>query len=112
MFNFQHISYMVISGILTVILLTLAGIFVKDQRSKNCILKWAAVVTVAIHYSDLWVDYFLTGGNAYITSVHLLPVYPCNVMMWMLLIAALMKASSVVAPSFNACSDLPPKAFA
>lgn len=91
MFNFQHISYMVISGILTVILLTLAGIFVKDQRSKNCILKWAAVVTVAIHYSDLWVDHFTCGGVATIENNHILPVYPCNVVMWMLLIAALLR---------------------
>ena len=80
---------MVISGILTVALLVLAKVFVKNERTKNSILKFSAIITVAIHYSSLWVDYFTTGGNALIENNQILPVYPCNVVMWMLLIAAL-----------------------
>lgn len=91
MFNTQHILYMVISGMLTVVLLTLANIYVKEEKTKNFILKFSAIITVAIHYSNLWVDYFMTGGNATIENNQILPVYPCNVVMWMLLIAALIQ---------------------
>lgn len=89
MFNLQHILYMAISGALTVVLLVMAHVFVKDERTKNYILKFSAIITVAIHYSNLWVDFFTTGGNAVIENNHILPVYPCNVVMWMLLIASL-----------------------
>lgn len=88
MFNAQHIGYIVISGILTAALLTLADVFVKDEKSKNRILNFFAIATVLIHYSNLWVDYFASGGSASIENNHILPVYPCNVVMWMLLIAA------------------------
>jgi hypothetical protein len=44
-----------------------------------------------IHYSSLWVDYFVSGGNATIENNQILPVYPCNVVMWMLLIASLLQ---------------------
>lgn len=91
MFNTQHILYIVISSILTVLLLALAGVFAKDDRSKNFILKFSAILTVAIHYSNLWVDFFMTGGNATIENNHILPVYPCNVVMWMLLVASLIQ---------------------
>lgn len=79
---------MVISGVLTVALLAFFQRYAKDQKTKNCILKFFAIITVAIHYSNLWVDYFVSGGNATIENNHILPVYPCNVVMWMLLIAA------------------------
>lgn len=91
MFNTQHILYMVISGILTAVLLFLSARFAKDQRSKNFILKFSAIITVMIHYSSLWVDYFVSGGNATIENNQILPVYPCNVVMWMLLIASLLQ---------------------
>ena len=41
-----------------------------------------------IHISDLWVDYLKSGGYVYVGSVHIFPMYPCNIIMWMLLIAA------------------------
>lgn len=91
MFNTQHILYMVISGVITVVLLTLAGVFVKGERAKNLILRSSAIITVAIHYSNLWVDFFMSGGNASVENNQILPVYPCNVVMWMLLIASLLK---------------------
>jgi hypothetical protein len=81
---------MVISGVLTVVLLVLARVFVKSEHSKNLILKFSAIITVAIHYSNLWVDYFTTGGNATVSSNQILPVYPCNVIMWMLLFISLL----------------------
>ncbi len=82
---------MVISGILTVVLLYLAARFATDQKSKNYILKLSAIITVMIHYSNLWVDYFVSGGNATIENNQILPVYPCNVVMWMLLVASLLQ---------------------
>ena len=88
MFNTQHILYMLISGIATALLLKLSATYAKTDESKNRILKFFAIVTVVIHYSNLWVDYFLNGGSATVENNHLLPVYPCNVVMWMLLIAA------------------------
>lgn len=91
MFNLQHILYMVISGILTGLFLVLCSRFVRDDKHKKRILLFSAVITVVIHYSSLWVDFFATGGNATFESTHILPVYPCNVVMWMLLAAAAMK---------------------
>lgn len=91
MFNIQHILYMVISGLLTVGLLILFRLYVKTEKSKNFILKFFAIITVVIHYSNLWVDYFVSGGNALIENNQILPVYPCNVVMWMLLIASLLQ---------------------
>lgn len=91
MFNTQHILYMVISAIVTVVLLMLFPRYAKTQRQKDGILKFFAIITVVIHLSDAWVDFFTTGGQAYITSVHILPIYPCNVVMWMLLAAALLR---------------------
>ena len=91
MFNMQHILYMAVSGGLTALLLFFAAKCLKTQRQKDRFLKLFAILTVLLHYSDIWVEYFRTGGYVYVTSVHILPVYPCNVMMWMLLIAAMME---------------------
>ena len=82
---------MIISTLLTIALLIMAAKCVKTDKTKNLILKFSAIITVVIHYSILWVDFFSTGGNAYIENNHILPVYPCNVLMWMLLIVALLK---------------------
>ena len=90
MFNTQHILYILISGIVTALLLILSAKYAKTDELKNRILKFFAVATVVIHYSNLWVDYFTTGG-ATIENNQILPVYPCNVVMWMLLIASLLE---------------------
>jgi hypothetical protein len=91
MFNLQHILYMVISGVLSVVLLVLPRKLVTDENTKNRILKFWAIITVVIHYSNLWVDYFASGGTATVENNQILPVYPCNVVMWMLLVASLLK---------------------
>lgn len=91
MFNTQHILYMVFSGFLTAALLVAARRFVKSEEAKNRILSFFAIITVVIHYSNLWVDYFQSGGNAVLENNQLLPVYPCNVVMWMLLVASLLR---------------------
>ena len=91
MFNLQHVLYMVISFILTAGLLVVFALKVKDQKKKNLILVLSSVITVALHYSNIWVEYFANGGNYTVESNHILPVYPCNVVMWMLLAASLIK---------------------
>lgn len=82
---------MVISGAITVALLMLVHWLAKTETAKNRILKFFAIITVIIHYSNLWVDYFASGGTATVENNQILPVYPCNVVMWMLLAAALMQ---------------------
>lgn len=63
---------------------------VTNQDTKDSILKLFAILTVIIHYSSLWVDY-LTTGVAEVENTMLLPIYPCNVCMWLLLIVSFMK---------------------
>lgn len=82
---------MVISSVATAVVLYLSRRLAKTENVKNKILKFFAILTVAIHYSNLWVDYFASGGTATIENNQILPVYPCNVVMWMLLIAALLR---------------------
>ena len=97
MFNTQHILYMVISGVLTIALLVLCKVYARNEKIKNQILKFAAIITVMIHYSNIWVNFFASGGSATIENNHILPVYPCNVMMWMLLAASLIKDKKCIA---------------
>ena len=91
MFNLEHILYIVISSIVTAFLLFLSYKYVKEQKTKDLLIKISAVVTVIIHYSNLLVEYFQGGGDAYVENNHILPVYPCNILMWMLLILAFLE---------------------
>lgn len=67
---------------------------VKHERTKNLILFGAAIFTILFHYSIVGYK-LLTGSNtlAYLgdTPNLLLPIYPCNVVMWSALIFALIK---------------------
>ena len=90
MFDLTHILYMVISGAVTAALLIVCSKFVKTQTGKDKILKAAALVTVLLHYSSIWVDY-LTMGSAEVENNQLFPIYPCNIIMWLLLLAAYLK---------------------
>lgn len=96
MFNLTHILYMVISAVVTITLLVLAGLFVKEEKHKKLIIKILAIVTVALHFSDLYVDFFKT-GTATIASPQLLPIHPCNIVMWLLLICAFLKNRNGIA---------------
>ena len=90
LFDLTHILYMVISAILSAGLLVLLYLKLKDMRKKETVLKVFAIITVIIHYSSLWVDYLST-GSATVQASMLLPIYPCNVMMWLLLITSFVK---------------------
>ena len=67
---------------------------VKKERTQNIILIAAAVFTILFHYSLLIFKLF-TGGNAieYLSETPnlILPIYPCNVVMWSALIFAFLK---------------------
>ena len=90
LFDTFHVLYMVISVALTVGLLILFGKVCKTDGAKNLTLKLIAVLVVIVHYSELWVSY-LTKGIAMVDSPMLFPIYPCNVMMWLLLLTAFIK---------------------
>lgn len=80
---------------LTVIVVIICGLiyihrYIDNQNTKDKILKLAAIITIVIHYSSLYVDY-LQNGSAYVESTMLFPIYPCNICMWLLLILSFMK---------------------
>ena len=86
-----HILYIVISSVITIFLLALCKRFADAQECRDKILKASAIVTVILHYSIVYVEYFTNGGVAEIDNNMILAVYPCNVVMWLLLIVSLMK---------------------
>lgn len=85
MFNTTHILYMLISGVCGAALL-IALRFLKKERLNVIALRVLAILTVILHYSPLWVDFF-TLGTAKAAPEMLLPIHPCNVCMWLFLIA-------------------------
>ncbi len=67
---------------------------VKSEKAQGILLLVAAAVTILFHYSTL-IFYCITGGAAldYLkdTPNLILPIYPCNVVMWSCLILPLLK---------------------
>lgn len=90
MFDSGHISYMLISAAVSALLLLLMCLFPKSERGKVGALRFFAVITVLIYYSILWVDYFTTGA-ALVEQGMILPIFPCHICMWLLLIVAFWK---------------------
>lgn len=68
--------------------------FVNSERSKNIILIVSAFFTVFCHYSSLLYHHFLD-RSAMEYLIHnpnlILPIYPCNVVMWSCVVYGLMK---------------------
>ena len=67
---------------------------VKTERTKNILLLVAPIITLLVHYSQFVYD-VMTGGDI---VAHLganpnlyMPLYPCNIVMWLTLIFALLK---------------------
>lgn len=90
LFDLPHILYMVISSIVTIGLMILCFFVVKNQKYKDIILKISAVLTIALHFSSLYVNFF-KNGQANVEEPMLFPIYPCNVAMWFLAICAFYK---------------------
>ena len=83
--------YNLIAFILTTGLMILCKKVIRKDSTKDFVLKFVSVAVVVIHYSSLYVDFFSNNGNAMIENNMILPVYPCNIIMWLLLIVSLMK---------------------
>ena len=59
--------------------------WVRSERAKRAVLLIAPLVTILFHYSSfLYHTLFTGGGIAYLNSTPnlILPIYPCNVVMW------------------------------
>lgn len=67
---------------------------VKTTRAQDVLLLCAAIFTIICHYSSLPYHHF-TNGDALTYLKHnpnlILPIYPCNVVMWSALIYGLLK---------------------
>lgn len=96
LFDLGHSLYMGISVLASALILILSYIFVKKQSHKEGLLKFWAIITVAIHYSIMWVQYLKNetvevGGNL------LFPLFACNACMWMLVAVAFIKNKDCLA---------------
>ncbi|MBQ8319407.1 MAG: hypothetical protein IJX81_00835 [Clostridia bacterium] len=92
LFDLTHILYMLISAVLSALLLSAAYVWIKKDVQKTLFLKVVATVTVILHYSGIWVEFFGNGGStAGLEGSHLLPIYPCHIMMWLLFVTAFIK---------------------
>lgn len=67
---------------------------IKTEKAKRIVLLVSAVVTVLVHYSTIPYHFFLNGDWKTIIIENpqfLLPIYPCNVVMWLCLFVAFLK---------------------
>lgn len=88
MLDNTHILYILISALIGALLL--AGLaLLRRPRLNRAVLLLTALITVALHYSPLWVDY-LTEGTATVGREMLFLIYPCHICMWLLVISALL----------------------
>jgi hypothetical protein len=89
LFIFNFSLLLVISGILISVKKT-----VKIDRTKNILLLVASIITIVFHYSS-FIYYLITNGDymGYLKSNPnlILPIYPCNLVMWSCLILGIIK---------------------
>lgn len=83
--------YNLITFALITALLMLCKKVIRKDSTKDNVLKITSIAVVVIHYSSLYVDYFSNQGDAMVEGNMILPIYPCNIIMWLLLIVSLMK---------------------
>ena len=86
MFNTTHILYMVISAVISAGTIIALRLF-KNKRANKAAIWFLAIITVIIHFSGLWYEFF-TVGEAQASTEYILPVYPCHICMWLLVISA------------------------
>ena len=77
-FNFLMIAVILL-------LLWVVKRFVRSERGQNAVLIGAAVATVLLHYSMLFYHAFRGTAFEYLkeTPNLILPIYPCNLVMWL-----------------------------
>lgn len=91
LFDTPHILYMVISAVITAGIMVLAFFFLKTQRAKDFLLKFFAIITVVIHFSQIYYDFFVNNPDEVNPTLELsmfIPAFACNVCMWLLVIVA------------------------
>jgi hypothetical protein len=82
--------------LILIIVAALIGVkkWARSERAKRAVMLIAPLVTILFHYSSFLFK-LLSGGNAleYLgeTPNLILPIYPCNVVMWSALIFAFLK---------------------
>ena len=85
LFIFTAISLLAIS-----VVFILIKCFIKNEEIKELILKCVSILTVLIHYSGLVVDYLST-GQAIADNSLIFAIYPCHILMWLVLISSFIK---------------------
>ncbi|MBQ8545977.1 MAG: hypothetical protein IJ437_03440 [Clostridia bacterium] len=89
LFDLPHILYMVFSGIVTAGILITASFLIKKQTSKDWFLRFWAIITVVIHFSSIYYDYFIVKiEHPELELSMFIPAFACNVCMWLLVIYA------------------------
>ena len=92
LFDLPHILYMVISAVITACILVAAKFLIKKQKSKDFFLRFWAVLTVVVHFSSIYTDYYIEKiTNPELGLSLFIPAYACNVCMWLLVIVAFAK---------------------
>ena len=73
--------------------LFLAKKYMKEERTKHILFIAAALFTILFHYSSFIFKLFAGGAMEYLSDSPnlILPIYPCNVVMWSALIFAFLK---------------------
>lgn len=86
---------LLIYNIVTFLIITMGLILckkvIRKDSTKDRVLKLISIFVVIIHISSLYIDFFQNGGEVLIEDNILLPIYPCNMVMWLLLITAFIK---------------------
>lgn len=83
--------YNIITLLIVTVLLVVCSKKVRKDSTKDRILKLVSLAVVIIHHSILYVEFFATKGTAELDDSMLFPYYPCNIIMWLLVIAAYWK---------------------
>lgn len=89
MYSTEHILYIVIS-LITISLILFGAHYIKNKTWKNVFLLFWAFACFFFHISTMYVSFFQNGtgiGNAY--DNQLFPIYFCNYMMYLLVLASL-----------------------
>lgn len=96
MFNSIHISYIVISILISAAVIA-ALCKIKNGSITAATVRFLAVITVVIHFSGLWYEYFTT-GSAVASMEYIFPMFPCHICMWLLIISAnILKRDTLIA---------------
>lgn len=76
------------------IVLYLCKKYIKEERNKNLVLLFSSIITILVHYSSFIYLWFKDGDTVGYLGQNpnlLLPIYPCNVVMWGCLIYGLIR---------------------